>query len=664
MNHRPTKDSSARSELELSVIVATRGAEARVAKLLARLDQQTLAARRFELLLVDHGAHGTLSVDRSAHRYALNLLHLPGAGPAAARNLALDHASGSIVLFLEDDALPAFDLLERHLAVHALRTDRVAVLGTFAFSAEAKSRPFVQVLDDSDLFLDFVRLRDAALHPWTYFWTCNLSLPLEAVREAGGFDADGFPEGVLDDVELGLRLAERGFSVLYRADLGCEHDHAFTADEFFERAVRMGLYSARLEKLYARSPVYLRELGADRRGTPRRTDDAIERAVSLVEGYDAKAREFLDKLRLLEIGGDAGRLDRGLLSELRSMTRRLALAPFSRGELIELAGFDPENVLLRGPTRGRTTSVILATRDRRDSLEQCLAGLRATREPAHPLEILVVDEGSSDATAEFLARQSDVVHLTCPPGSGAARARNLALSRARGQHVVFLSDDVRLTPGWLSRLLYHAEIDPLSGCVAPTSHRARRVQRLEFDGGADPESRANFARRVSREAHRRHEPAPLLDGFCLLASRRVLDAIGGFDERLAADGSTEDFTLRATLAGFQNRCARDVFVGRETDESVSLAERGRDAELLANKWGLAPLRSGARDPGAPADDTRSSALPGYESDERRLATLLARTWSTSELFIPIRSAESQPGALPRPAEQGEPSGQDRSTRRT
>ena len=59
------------------------------------------------------------------------------------------------------------------------------MLGTFHFTEAARRSPFVRVLDQSNLLFSFTDLAHGRVHPWSFFWTCNLCLPVAALREAG-----------------------------------------------------------------------------------------------------------------------------------------------------------------------------------------------------------------------------------------------------------------------------------------------------------------------------------------------------------------------------------------------------------------------------------------------------------------------------------------------
>jgi glycosyltransferase involved in cell wall biosynthesis len=98
-------------------------------------------------------------------------------------------------------------------------------------------------------------------------------------------------------------------------------------------------------------------------------------------------------------------------------------------------------------------SVVIPTHDRLDTLPDVLAALEA-QAGAPDFEVVVVDDGSSDGTGEWLAerRQRARVRLRVihQPGRGPAAARNTGVAVAAGQWVAFLGDDTVPSPGWLA----------------------------------------------------------------------------------------------------------------------------------------------------------------------------------------------------------------------
>ena len=123
----------------------------RIERLVESLGRQSLDPSRFEVIVVDDGSPEPIEAPEPAPAFALRLLRQPNAGPGAARNRAFEHCRAPLVLILNDDAVPAPDLLERHLEVQADLPPRTAVLGSFPFTKRALRRPFVKLLQGSDL---------------------------------------------------------------------------------------------------------------------------------------------------------------------------------------------------------------------------------------------------------------------------------------------------------------------------------------------------------------------------------------------------------------------------------------------------------------------------------------------------------------------------------
>ncbi len=113
-------------------------------------------------------------------------------------------------------------------------------------------------------------------------------------------------------------------------------------------------------------------------------------------------------------------------------------------------------------------SVIVPARDARRTLPATLAGL-GEQELADSFEVIVVDNGSRDETAELAARSpvvSEVIRRDRGDGPGAAR--NAGAAASRGAVLAFLDADCRPAPGWLaSGVAATAEHDLVQGKVLP-----------------------------------------------------------------------------------------------------------------------------------------------------------------------------------------------------
>ncbi|HET9592235.1 MAG TPA: glycosyltransferase family 2 protein [Solirubrobacterales bacterium] len=202
----------------------------------------------------------------------------------------------------------------------------------------------------------------------------------------------------------------------------------------------------------------------------------------------------------------------------------------------------------------RPVAVVIPSWNSLALLPRCLESLR---DQGVELEVLVVDNGSSDGTVAFLEREG-VPHLALPENVGFARAMNLGVARVRAGTVLALNADTVVEPGAVATLLAALEADPSLGGVQP------RILQLE-EGGRDV-ARARLysagqgltadGRAVELGAGEEQSPAALaarevfgVCGAACLLRRELFEELGGYDERYFAFYEDVDLNVRAQIAG-------------------------------------------------------------------------------------------------------------------
>lgn len=188
-------------------------------------------------------------------------------------------------------------------------------------------------------------------------------------------------------------------------------------------------------------------------------------------------------------------------------------------------------------------SVIIPAFNAAASLGECLAALKRQDE-IEQIEVLVVDDASTDATAD-LARQAGVLCLRQETNRGAAAARNQGAKQAQAELLLFVDADVALQPSAISKLLNffqsHPEFAAAIGAYTPVSTRSDACSRYHnfFTfyhhnlSGSEVEWFWGAMGAVRREAFR---------------------AGGGFDERYAG-AAAEDIQFGYELAERGHRIA-------------------------------------------------------------------------------------------------------------
>jgi GT2 family glycosyltransferase len=194
--------------LFFSVIVPTCDRDAELALCLERLapGDQILAAESYEVIVTDDGINSmTEKLLRTKFPWA-RWTQGPRRGPAANRNHGAAQARGEWLVFTDDDCLPA---------VHWLS----------AYEAAAQGRPGTDVLEGRTLACGVrasIDMEAPVNAHGGFLWSCNFAIRRRLFESLEGFDA-GFPGPTMEDVELCLRLRQRGVELSFVEQAVVEH---------------------------------------------------------------------------------------------------------------------------------------------------------------------------------------------------------------------------------------------------------------------------------------------------------------------------------------------------------------------------------------------------------------------------------------------------------
>ncbi len=176
-----------------------------------------------------------------------------------------------------------------------------------------------------------------------------------------------------------------------------------------------------------------------------------------------------------------------------------------------------------------TFSVIVPTHNRCDSLKKTIESIR--RQDFKEFEIIVVNDGSSDGTGDYLSQLAgNSVTAIHQPNLGPARARNAGIERARGAFVAFTDDDCVVPADWLTRLhsaLGAGGIDIAGGAVK------------NILPGVFAETSQQMTNYFVRSLANSGRPTTFLTSNNIAYRLDALRRAGGFDERFANPGGEE-----------------------------------------------------------------------------------------------------------------------------
>ncbi|QHT64086.1 glycosyltransferase family 2 protein [Paenibacillus lycopersici] len=236
------------------------------------------------------------------------------------------------------------------------------------------------------------------------------------------------------------------------------------------------------------------------------------------------------------------------------------------------------------------TSIIIPSYNQLDYLKKCLASI-GEYTPS-PYEIIVVDNASTDGTADYLRTVGGVVrYRILERNRGFAGATNVGLMMAKGTTLLLLNNDTIVTPRWLDNMLACLNSDPGIGMVGPVTNYISGDQRIEVPY-TDEAGILPFAKRFNYSDPAKWQRTDRLPGFCLLFRRELWERTGYLDEGYEIGNfEDDDFNIRVRLQGYALVIARDTFIHHFG--SVSMKALGsqlpevnaHNEHVYMDKWG-------------------------------------------------------------------------------
>jgi len=205
----------------------------------------------------------------------------------------------------------------------------------------------------------------------------------------------------------------------------------------------------------------------------------------------------------------------------------------------------------------RTVYVIVVNWNGKSVIGPCLASLARVADP--PLEVIIVDNASSDGSAEIVRREAPGAELIVNERNLLfAEGTNVGLRRAieRGGRIfLLLNNDTEVDPCFAARMVEALERDTEAGIVGPKILYHDDPKRIWYGGGAFYPliwvPRHDHIRALDGSYPERAGRTAWISGCAMLIRKEVIDAIGLLDPSYRIYCEDIDFCLRARRAGWE-----------------------------------------------------------------------------------------------------------------
>lgn len=232
------------------------------------------------------------------------------------------------------------------------------------------------------------------------------------------------------------------------------------------------------------------------------------------------------------------------------------------------------------------TNIIILTLNKLEYTQVCIDSIRRFTQRGS-YQIIVVDNGSTDGTREWLADQTDIMSIFNEDNVGFPKGCNQGINVSGAGDILLLNNDVIVTPRWLELLQACLHSSPDIGAVAPNHNGELEVR---YDS---VEELWEFAADYNNGDQAEWEERLKLLGFSMLIKREVLEQVGLLDERFTPGNCEDtDYSLRIISQGYKNIYCKNIYIhhygsvsfGEMKEEYNELLKVNR--EKFVDKWGF------------------------------------------------------------------------------
>ena len=176
-------------------------------------------------------------------------------------------------------------------------------------------------------------------------------------------------------------------------------------------------------------------------------------------------------------------------------------------------------------------------------------------------EVIVADNGSTDGSAGFLKEKFPTTRIIeFKENYGFTGGYNRAFREIDAEYYVLINSDIRVTDGWIERLIDFMENNPQAGICMPKILSEAEPEKFEYAGACGgfidrygyPFCRGRILSEIEQDKGQYDTPVEVFwaSGACMVVRSSIYKQLNGLDERFFAHMEEIDFCWRAKLMGY------------------------------------------------------------------------------------------------------------------